>query len=65
MTDENLSVLPLNVSKEIGDALLDGARQDCFFRQEVTLPLLQLGEAQLHEQGHRTPVKGVHRDSPL
>jgi hypothetical protein len=24
-----------------------------------------LGEAQLHEQGHRTPVKGVHRDSPL
>ena len=65
MADENFAVFSFNTGEQVGDALLDGDRKDGLFRQEVALPLLQLREAELHEEGHRAAVERVHGNAPL
>lgn len=65
MADQNLAILSFDPGKEVGDALLDGHGQDGLLGQEVALPLLQLREAQLHEESHGAAVESVHGDAPL
>ena len=65
MTDQYFSIFSFNVSKEICDALLNWVGKDCFFRNKIAFPFLQLWKTQLDKESHWTTIKCVHSHTPL